>query len=104
MTQIAIDFTPERAARPTDPETSKAAARRATHFASSQAGRILLALQQHGPMSPKQMFTHTGLDVAQCDRRRLEMIRAGFVRIKTLDDGAPATHEGCEVWEAIPRA
>lgn len=99
--QLCIAFDPERAARASDPETSKAAARRAVTFARSQAGKILAALRLHGPMSPKQMFAFTGLDVAQCDRRRKEMIEAGLVRIAIGEDGKPATHEGCEVWEAV---
>lgn len=99
--QLAIDFDAHHAARRHDPETSHVAARNAEKFAASHAGRILAALRLHGPMSPKQMFAFTGLDVAQCDRRRKEMIDAGLVRIKTLNDGAHATHMGCEIWEAV---
>lgn len=99
--QLAIDFDPAHAARRRDPETSHAAARNAEHFAGTHAGRILAALKTHGPMSPKQMFAFTGLSVVQCDRRRIELIRAGLVRIRTMDDGASVTHEGCEVWEAV---
>lgn len=102
MTAIILDdITPVRRARRTDPATSHAAAARVVFFATSQAGRILNALRLHGPMSPKQMFTFTGLDVAQCDRRRKEMLRAGVIRIALQDDGTPRTHEGCEVWEAL---
>lgn len=99
--QLAItDLTPIRARR-TDPATSHRAAAESAKFAGPHAGRILAALKLHGPMSPKQMFDFTGLDVAQCDRRRKEMIEAGLVRIKTTNDGISVTHEGCEVWEAV---
>lgn len=102
--QLAIDFNSLAAAsrsRNTDPATSKQAGKNAARFADSHAGRILAALKLHGPMSPKQMFDFTGLSVVQCDRRRKEMIELGLVRIKTMDDGAPFTHEGCEVWESV---
>lgn len=52
-------------------------------------------------MSPAQMFSFTGLSVVQIDRRRKEMITAGYVRLKRLDDGEVVKHEGCEVWEAV---
>jgi hypothetical protein len=102
MTQLSIplSFDERRASRRTDPETSKAAASRAAVFATSHAGRILAALKQHGPMSPAQMYAHTGLSIVQCDRRRIELIRAGLVRIVTDEQGNHVTHEGCEVWQA----
>lgn len=87
-------------ARRRDPETSKRAGVNAAKFASSHAGRILQALRQHGPMSPAQMFTFTGLTTVQCDRRRKEMISAGLVRVQTDAAGNPVEHDGCEVWEA----
>lgn len=101
MTQLAIQFDERRAARRIDPATSKAAARNAAAFANGHKARILAALKQHGPMSPAQMFTFTGLSVVQCDRRRVELIRAGLVRIATDDQGNPITHQGCEVWQAL---
>ncbi|WP_298929168.1 hypothetical protein [uncultured Ramlibacter sp.] len=101
VAQLSTNFDADHKARNSDPETSKAAARRTVHFATSHAGRILLALQQHGPMSPKRLFDFTGLSVVQIDRRRLELIRAGLVRIKKADDGATMTHDGCEILEAV---
>jgi predicted transcriptional regulator len=100
MTQLSIPFNERSVSRRSDPETSKAAASRAAVFATSHAGRILAALKQHGPMSPAQMYAHTGLSVVQCDRRRREMIEAGLVRIVTDEQGNHVTHEGCEVWQA----
>lgn len=88
-------------ARKSDPATSQAAARNADKFASSHACRILAALKEHGPLSAAQMHQFTGLTTVQADRRRKEMIGAGLVRIKTMNDGHPVTHEGCEVWEAV---
>jgi hypothetical protein len=102
--QLTLDsplFDERRAARATDPATSKAAARNAAAFASGHKARILAALKQHGPMSPAQMFTFTGLSVVQCDRRRREMIEAGQVRILTSESGAALCVDGCEVWSAI---
>lgn len=99
--QLSLSFDERRASRRTDPDTSKAAARRAGAFANGHKARILAALKQHGPMSPAQMFTFTGLSVVQCDRRRIELIRDGLVRIATNDEGSPITHQGCEVWEAV---
>lgn len=101
MSQLSINFTPEAKARRSDPESSKQAARKAAKFATSHAGRILAALKQHGPMSPAQMFDHTGLSVVQIDRRGKEMREAGLVQFKRLDDGAIAMHAGCQVWEAV---
>lgn len=101
MTQMAIEMFDMPRARRRDPETSKRAGINAATFASSHAGRILQALRQHGPMSPAQMFTFTGLSVVQCDRRRKEMIGAGLVRVQTDAEGNPVEHDGCEVWEAV---
>jgi hypothetical protein len=90
-------------ARRTDPATSHAAASNARHFAGSHCSRILQALKTHGPMSPAQLFDHTGLSVVQIDRRRKEMINAGHVRIQVGESGKPVTHAGCEVWELAPQ-
>jgi hypothetical protein len=101
MNQLYFDnITPVRARR-TDPQTSHDAAKRSEKFADSHAGRILAALKLHGAMSPAQMFSFTGLSVVQIDRRRKEMITAGYVRLKRLDDGAVAKHDGFEIWEAV---
>ena len=102
MNQLSIQYEPSTArARRTDPETSKAAAKRSEKFAQSHAGRIVEALKLHGPMSPAQMFCFTGLSVVQIDRRGREMREAGLVRFKLLDDGAVAKNGGCQVWEAV---
>lgn len=100
MTQLSINFAETRARR-SDPESSKVAARNAEKFAQSHAGRILAVLKLHGPMSPAQMFDHTGLSVVQIDRRGKEMREAGLVKFKRLDDGAIEMHAGCQVWEAV---
>jgi hypothetical protein len=98
MSQLSIDF---NRARKSDPATSHAAARKAERFAASQKGLLLAALKAHGPLSAAQMHQYTGLTTVQADRRRKDMIRAGLVRIKTMNDGHPVTHNGCEVWEAV---
>lgn len=88
-------------ARRTDPATSHVAATNARHFAGSHCSRILQALRTHGPMSPAQLFDHTGLSVVQIDRRRKEMINAGLVRIQVGESGKTIKHAGCEVWELV---
>lgn len=97
------DITPIRRARSTDPETSHTAAMRASAFSRTHAGRILLALQLHGPRSPKELEQLIGLTVVQIDRRTSELERQGFIRVVRLDDGADVVRDGCRVFEAIPR-
>jgi hypothetical protein len=97
--QLSIDFCVR--ARATDPATSHKAADNAKRFAGGHASKILAALKLHGPQSPKQLFDFTGLSVVQIDRRRGELIKAGLVRVKRLDDGAIAEHGGCAVLEAV---
>lgn len=99
--QLQIDFDAVRACRATDPITSYEAAVKAQRFKAGHAARIVAALKQHGPMSPKEMFTFTGLSVVQIDRRRKELIDAGMVRIVKLDDGISLKRDGCEVWAAL---
>lgn len=91
----------ETHSRATDPETSKAAARKASAFSASQAGRILLALQQHGPSSPKDLSRLLGLTVEQIDRRLPDLKDAGLARVVSLSDGAELVREKCRVWEAV---
>ncbi len=99
--QFALDFNPERAARRNDPETSKAAARHASKFSESHAGRILLALQQHGPRTPKELEQLIGLSVVQIDRRLPDLKSAKLAEVVKLDDGADAVRQGCRVWRAV---
>jgi predicted ArsR family transcriptional regulator len=91
----------ETHARATDPETSKAAARRASRFSASQAGRILLALQQHGPSSAKDLSPILGLTMEQIDRRLPDLKDEGLARVVLLSDGAELVREKCRVWEAV---
>ncbi len=100
MTQLTIDFTTSHA-RASDPDTSKAAARRAAQFATSHAGRILLALQQHGPRTAHELNLLIGLTVVQIDRRLPDLKAMGLAQVKKLDDGADLVRSGCRVWEAV---
>jgi predicted HTH transcriptional regulator len=100
MNQMAIDFEQAHARR-TDPETSKTAARNAEKFSESHAGRILLALQQHGPRTPKELEQIVGLSVVQIDRRLPDLKKLRLARVVKLDDGAEASRGGCRVWEAV---
>ena len=95
MNQLAINFAApalHTRARRTDPETSHKAAARASQFATSHAGRILLALQQHGPRSAHGLSLVIGLSVVQIDRRTIELQRLRLI--------APtgAVEAGCRVW------
>lgn len=99
--QFSIDFDAVRACRSTDPATSKAAARQAATFAPSHAERILLALQQHGQRTPKELEQIIGLSVVQIDRRLPDLKAMGLARVATLDDGAYVTRGGCRAWEAV---
>jgi len=88
-------------ARTTDPETSKAAARRASDFSTSHAGRILLALQLHGQRSPYELSQLIGLTIVQIDRRLPELAALGLARVVKLDDGVDLVRNGCRVWAAV---
>lgn len=99
MNQLSISFVETRARR-TDPETSKAAARRSSQFSTSHAGRILLALQLHGMRSPKELEQLIGLSVVQIDRRLPELAAMGLARVVKLDDGTDMVRAGCRVWSA----
>lgn len=101
MTQLAIAFDAQHAARRNDPETSHAAARKAETFATSHAGRILAALKTHGPRTAHGLELLIGLTVVQIDRRTVELERAGHIRVVKLNDGADKTEGGFRVWEAV---
>lgn len=98
MNQLAFEQTHARA---TDPGTSKAAARRAADFATSHAGRILLALQLHGQRTAHELSLIIGLTLVQCDRRLPDLAAMGLVRVAKLDDGADMVRGRCRVWEAV---
>ena len=98
MNQLAMNFAApalHTRARRTDPETSHKAAARASQFATSHAGRILLALQQHGPRSARGLRRSTRLTVVQIDRRLPELKRLG------LAEPTGAVEAGCRVWRVV---
>ncbi len=101
--QVEMNFDPEIHARRSDPATSHGAAKRAGDFASTQAGRILLALQKHGPLNAHDVGEIVGLTVVQVDRRFPDLKALGLARVKTMDDGADLVRDGFRVWEAIQR-
>lgn len=98
--QGVLSFVETRSRR-TDPETSKRAGINSARFANSHKARILAALKQHGPMSPKKIFCFTGLDIHQCDRRRKEMLAEGSIKLHRDAAGNVVEESGCEVWEAL---
>lgn len=83
-------------ARRTDPETSHKAARRADHFASTHAGRILEALRIQ-PMTAGEISAHTGLSVEQVCRRLPEITGVRVVE----QGGQPLERGGYRVWMAF---
>ena len=100
MNQLAMNFTApalHTRARRTDPETSHKAAAKASKFAASHAGRILLALQQHGPRSAHglSLLIGLGLSVVQIDRRTVELQRLKLI----VPTGA--VEAGFRVWAAV---
>jgi len=96
MNQLVMTYTyPAQTARRTDPETSHKAAARASKFATSHAGRILLALQLHGPRSAHGLGLITGLSVVQIDRRLPELKRIGEA------EPTGAVEAGFRVWGAV---
>jgi len=92
MNQLALHLPMARAS---DPDTSKAAARRAARFQASHAGRILEALRVH-PMTAKELAAHTKLSIEQVCRRLPELADA---RVMTVG-GQPLEREGFRVWMA----
>ncbi len=82
-------------ARNTDPNTSRAAAKRAERFATSHAGRILEALRVQ-PMTAREISAHTGLSVEQVCRRLPEITGASVV----TRGGLPLERDGYRVWMA----
>lgn len=98
--QTTLDFVKTHA-RASDPETSKAAAMRASSFSTSQAGRILLALKRCGPRTAHELSFIVGLTLVQCDRRLPDLAALGLVRVVKLDDGADMVRGRCRVWEAV---
>lgn len=93
MNQLALHLP---MARESDPETSKAAARRAKRFQASHAGRILEALRVH-PMTAQEIADHTGLQVVQICRRLPEIADARVV----TQGGQALERGGMRVWMAV---
>ena len=100
MNQLQLAYPERPRARRTDPETSHAAARRAKHFADSHAGRILLALQLHGPSSARRLEQLIGLTLVQIDRRVSELRGMKLIRAQQDALGRVIQDSGCTVWEA----
>lgn len=89
MNQMAL-FSSRPAARRRDPETSKAAARRAVEFAAGHYARIFDALEADGTIY--EIGQRCGLDHVAVARRLPEMAKAG------LAEPTETRREGCRVW------
>lgn len=90
MNQMALLFSAAPAARRRDPETSKAAARRAVEFASNHHARIFEALARPGTIH--ELAARCGLDHVAIARRLPEMAKGG------LAEATQERREGCRVW------
>jgi hypothetical protein len=105
LMQLALYLPPPRA-RKRDPETSHAAAAKASRFSESHAGRIHVALTQ-GPATAHELAERTGLTVVQIDRRLPDLAALKLARVVTTDGkpveegGTPETRDGFRVWEAV---
>ena len=100
-----IDLIEKRRARRTDPDTSKAAAKRAERFANSHAGRILAVFEQHGGLwTADDLAQFLCLQIVQIDRRLHEIpqiertgaVRDGFTvwHLKVQHDGGRDPQRG----------
>jgi hypothetical protein len=88
-------------ARATDPITSHRAAAAAARFASSHAGRIQAALNEHGAATAHELAQRTGLSVVQIDRRLPELAAADRARVVLDTHGEPLVRGGARVWETF---
>lgn len=100
MTNLSIELLTPRRARRRDPDTSKAAARKAAKFAASHAGRIYHALMLNGPMTAHELHI-TGLTVVQVDRRMSELADLGLVLVMRHENGKDVVRNGARVWSAL---
>lgn len=81
--------------RPSDPETSHAAAKKANHGRGQTLA--LRALAEHGPSTDFELAEHTGLQQTSIGKRRLDLQRLGHVRA-TEDRRPSPTGSGAIVW------
>lgn len=99
MSQLSIDFNPAHAARASDPESSKRAARKAAAFVSEQQADTLRAVVAHPGQTSKALAERSGRDRYALARRLPELMKSGLVRRTVMPGGARwyATTKG-EVW------
>ena len=71
-------FDASKAARKTDPATSKDAAKRAAQFAPTHQGKIMEVLRK-GKASPEEIAQQIGIDAYQVRKRLPELERAGLI-------------------------
>lgn len=86
-------------ARRSDPDTSHIAAERTTEFRANHAGRILAALQDHGPMTVDQIAKVSDLTAWQVNKRTSELQRAGVAE-PTGETRLSASGRPERVWKA----
>lgn len=89
-----------RLARRADPATSHIAAARTVEFRANHAGRILAALQDHGPMTVDQIAKVTDLTAWQVNKRLPELQRAS-VATPTGETRLSASGRPERVWRSV---
>jgi len=94
MMQMSLDIPPVRSRR-TDPATSVRAGERAEKFAPKHVDRILAALKQYGPMTPREISKVTGLDYHAVQRRGKELERKGLIT-RGVDE-----RDGMRIWRVV---
>ena len=93
MEQLSIFVEPR--ARNTDPDTSHAAAARASTFAVSHRNKIMAVLTE--PMTIKEIAQRCGLDHVAVARRMTELQRPPLRLAVPTDD----RRDGCRVWRRV---
>jgi DNA-binding MarR family transcriptional regulator len=93
MNQLSLDIPPVRSRR-SDPVTSKRAGEKAETFAPRHISIIWNALKDHGPMTPREIATVTGLDYHAVQRRGKELEQKGLI-VRGFDE-----RDGMRVWRA----
>lgn len=77
MDQLAINFSPHKLARRSDPATSKEAAGRVREFAAGQCAAILAVLREKGPLGAEQIAAYLNIDSYAVRKRLADCEHAG---------------------------
>src|SRR5262245_12779592 len=100
MTQLSLFAAPVARARKRDPETSKAAARKADGFVASHEGKIFGAIHDAGARGAtyKEIAAATRLEPVAVARRLGEMGERGLIERREVAPRKYESRGGCAVW------